>query len=106
MTVYIFALVVGWGFLLNRWVNDARMEAGLKCARSSSFSGMIGFCWVPVISVLGICFPGLFLGGDVVRKLKEQGSHKCWFGRIRMGACAYLVLLLGFPVLLLVASHH
>jgi hypothetical protein len=62
-------------------------------------------CWVPIVSIIGICFPGIFLGGDVVRKLNERGTKDHWFNRIRVGAFAYLLLLFSVPVIGALASH-
>ncbi len=102
MTIYMFAVVLGWGFLLDRLVKQARLEVGIAKAVSSPSSFAVFMCWIPIISMIGICFPSMFLGKDIVLKLREQGNQGRWLNRIRMGACAYLVLLFGFPILFLV----
>ena len=105
MTIYMVAVVLGWGFLLNCLVKQARFEVGIQKAVSSSSSVAVFMCWIPIISMIGICFPRLFLGNDLVRKLREQGNQGRWFNRIRMGACAYLVLLFGIPILFVLAAR-
>jgi hypothetical protein len=104
MTIYMFAVVLGWSFLLDRLVKQARLEVGIEKAVSSSSSFAIFMCWIPIISMIGICFPSMFLGKDIVLKLRKHGKQGLWFNRIRMGACGYLVLLFGFPILFFVLA--
>lgn len=105
MTIYLVAVVLGWGFLLDRLVKQARLEVGIEKASSSSSNIAVFMCWIPIISMIGICLPRLFLGNDLVQKLNQQGIQGRWFNRIRISACAYLVLLFGMPILFVLAAR-
>lgn len=96
MTVLLFAVVIGWSVLLTRLVKLARADAEMASSPSSVW---VMFCWVPIVSIAGILFPGLFLGKGVTRKLTDSDKSR-WTGYIRLGCVGYLVLLFGGSVLL------
>lgn len=51
----------------------------MENAISTSANIHVFICWVPVISMFGICFPMMFLGEDFVLKLRKQGNQGRWF---------------------------
>ena len=97
MTVLIFAIVIGWIFSLENMIKTAGIEAGILAGKPA-YSALAWASFVPIIAFAGFCFPRIFLGGELVRRLKEHGIKRRWFNCIRAGVAVYLALLVGIPV--------
>jgi hypothetical protein len=102
-TALLFLVVIGWGWLLGRLVNGARQEVGLAKVATGS-NPLVMFSWIPIVSVLGICLPRIFVGKEVAQKLTVSGASRRWLRYIRLGSLGYLVLLLGIPLLFAIAQ--
>ena len=101
----LFAIVIGWGLILDHMIKTARVEAGLFDDKVS-YSTLRWASFIPIIAITGFCFPRIFLGSELVCKLREQGLQRRWFSRIRMAVVSYLILLIGVPVTLVLAGFR
>jgi hypothetical protein len=95
MTALMIALVLGWGFALDRMIRAARQEIGLAKAPTG---GLVMFCWIPIVSVAGIFAPQIFVGRDTAQRLRKSDTSGRWLNYIRLASLGYLVLLIGIPV--------
>jgi hypothetical protein len=102
MPIVLLIVVIGWGFILDQTVKSAAREVSIALAPGS---GVRMFCWIPIVAVVGMAFPGIFFPGGIVFALKAHGSKTRWFSYVRLGCLGYLMLLFGLPIALAVAAR-
>ena len=93
----MIVVITGWGILLDRLVKLARRAVG-DASATGVLNPAVTFCWVPLVTFAGVCYPQVFLGRDVVQKL-ARASEARWAIYIRMGGLGYLLLIFTIPLL-------
>jgi hypothetical protein len=85
--------VFGWAFLLAYLQNKAKQDAGLV-GRANVTTGSVSLFWyIPIVNIVGMLAPSLFLGQEVVRALRNQGKDRIWLRRVRLWWLGYLCML-------------
>ena len=98
VTIVVLLLIGTWHVVLQMLVERARNAVGSKAA---GFNAATYIAFIPIVSFAAIFFPAVFLGRELVGRLRSDGVNQRRIRFVRVGSLSYLVAL---PIAVLLPS--